>query len=76
MRAKMAGIFALGFACGVLVLTMALLASGSLRISSVLAGGRTRAIQAPCSNNGKRSSAKRTTPIHIIWPVCLARFLR
>lgn len=39
MRAKMAGIFALGFACGVLLLTLSLWFSGGLRISSVMAGG-------------------------------------
>jgi peptidoglycan LD-endopeptidase LytH len=43
MRAKMAGIFALGFACGVLFLTAALLLSGSLRTRAALAGGQIRA---------------------------------
>jgi murein DD-endopeptidase MepM/ murein hydrolase activator NlpD len=47
MRAKMAGIFALGFASGVLVLTMSLWFSGGLRISSVLAGGSVPAAIAP-----------------------------
>jgi hypothetical protein len=37
MRAKMAGIFVLGFACGALFLTMALWFSGGLRTASVLA---------------------------------------
>src|SRR5580658_8880950 len=37
MRAKMAGMFALGFACGALFLTMALWFSGGLRTASVLA---------------------------------------
>jgi murein DD-endopeptidase MepM/ murein hydrolase activator NlpD len=40
MRAKMTGIFVLGFACGVLVLTMALWFSGGLRMSSVFAGNK------------------------------------
>ncbi len=37
MRAKMAGMFALGFACGALFLTLALWFSGGLRTASVLA---------------------------------------
>jgi murein DD-endopeptidase MepM/ murein hydrolase activator NlpD len=40
MRARIAGIFALGFACGVLVLTLVLFFSGGLRISPVLAGSK------------------------------------
>ncbi|MEI9970880.1 MAG: M23 family metallopeptidase [Ignavibacteriota bacterium] len=39
MRAKMAGMFAMGFASGVLILTLALWFSGGLRLSSVFAGG-------------------------------------
>lgn len=40
MRAKMVGIFALGFACGVFFLTLALWFSGGLKISSVIAGSK------------------------------------
>ena len=47
MRAKMVGIFALGFATGVLVLTLSLWFSGGLRLSSVMAGGAVPAALAP-----------------------------
>src|ERR1700745_1677129 len=47
MRAKMAAIFALGFASGVLVLTLSLWFSGGLRISSVMARGNVPAALAP-----------------------------
>jgi murein DD-endopeptidase MepM/ murein hydrolase activator NlpD len=40
MRAKMAGMFALGVACGALLLTMALWFSGGLRTASVFAGSK------------------------------------
>ena len=66
MRAKMAGIFALGFACGVLILTLALWFSGGLRISSVMAGNKLPALPAPVApstSTAASASPSENTPL-------------
>jgi peptidoglycan LD-endopeptidase LytH len=76
MRAKMAGIFALGFACGVLLLTLALWFSGGLRISSVIAGSHPVVSPAATAPVSKLEStpvpaggAITPPPIHVAMPI-------
>jgi peptidoglycan LD-endopeptidase LytH len=81
MRAKIVGIFALGFACGVLFLTLALWFSGGLKLkaSAVIAGSKT---PAPASPSGppppQNTSPPASTPpavgtvatsLHLAMPI-------
>jgi len=62
MRAKMAGIFGLGFACGVLLLTLVLWFSGGLKVSSVMAGDRLPAAHLPASPPTSASQPENPVP--------------
>jgi peptidoglycan LD-endopeptidase LytH len=69
MRAKTAVIFALGFACGVLVLTLTLWFSGGLRTASVLAGGTLpAAVPVPVAPTPTVASPPESTPLPAIPP--------
>lgn len=73
MRAKMAGIFALGFASGALVLTLSLWFSGGLRLSSVMAGGSVPAALVPTAPPAVETPPPPTfgtpVPLHLAMPI-------
>jgi murein DD-endopeptidase MepM/ murein hydrolase activator NlpD len=77
MRARMVGIFALGFATGVLVLALSLWFSGGLRISSVMAGGTVPAavvpaappLTPPVAPAVSPAPAPPTIPVHLAMPI-------